>query len=310
MHIGAGPIIPSGGPKFEFNALRPAWAGLIIVVRHDSKRLMTSIHVKRYYPSAAPLKRLIKYFWVLDSRHEITLDHNILPMANIDMIFNFKAQMTFESGGETFNTPGNIYFSGLTDSPKRMNQQGEVLTIGVAFFPAGFFPFFKIPVTEFKNGTFGLDALLNNMTIELEDRLRATKRVSEKVAMMEHFFLGLLDPSGLIPKDTATLLNHFHASQSGVRDFCRVYGVHPRKLERLFGKYVGTTPKRFIRLNRFQGILNRLVHTRKEHLTTLAHAFDFYDQAHFIKDFKVFTGSSPSAFLKEKHAFKQIMKIC
>lgn len=270
---------------------------------------MTSIPIKRYYPKAQPLRHLIKYFWVLESDGPITLNHKILPVTNIDILFNFLAPMTFERDGRWFETSGNIFFSGLNHRHIMMKQQGLVLTIGVSFFPAGFYPFFRIPVSEFENATYGLDAVLNNVAIELEEKLREADRISDKIAVLEHFFLVQLDPSVLMTGDTGRLLNHFYGSNLGVRAFCREYGVHPRRLERLFNHYVGLAPKRFRRLDRFQATLNRLLRLPGEDLTTLAHEFEFYDQPHFIRDFKSFTGSAPTKFLKERRSVIQIMQL-
>lgn len=270
---------------------------------------MALILIKRYHPEAEPLKKLIKYFWVLESDRGTNLNHKKLPVNNIDMIFNFLAPMRFEKEGMTHETPGNIFFSGLTGKHVVLKQQGLILTIGVAFFPAGFYPFFGIPVSEFKNHTIGLDAILNKSATEFEERLGEAGRVSGKIALIENFFLERLDQNTLPARDTGMLVNRFCSNNSGVRDFCGRHGVHPRKLERLFNKYVGVAPKQFRRLSRFQSMVNRLLGTSRENLTTLAHEFEFYDQTHFIKDFKAFAGSSPSKFLKEKRSLKQIMKI-
>ncbi len=270
---------------------------------------MTSIAIKKYYPTAAPLKSLIKYFWVLDSGRHISLHHKILPVNNIDILINLKSPMTFEKKGVTYKTPGNIYFQGLNGDHTLMQQEGTVLTIGVSFFPTGFFPFFKIPVSEFKDDTIGLDVLLNALTTELEDKLRAAKTMAAKITILEQFFLGLLDQHPIISRETTALFHQFYTAGLPVRAFCREYGVHPRTLERRFNRFVGVTPKQFYRLSRFQVVLNKLIRPPQATLTDLAHDLDYYDQAHFIKDFKAFTGCAPSDFLKEKQSFKQIMTI-
>jgi hypothetical protein len=70
---------------------------------------MTSIYIKKYYPEAAALKNQIKYFWVLESDHQIALNHKILPVNNIDLLFNFLSPMTFERNGITMETPIFIF---------------------------------------------------------------------------------------------------------------------------------------------------------------------------------------------------------
>ncbi len=270
---------------------------------------MIPLDTKRYPPESAPLKKLIKYFWASECSEAIHLNHTILPVSNIDLIFNFLSPIHYEKNGVHHETPGNIFFSGLRSDPLLMKQKGQVLTIGVSFFPTGFYPFFKIPVSEFKNHTTGLDQVLNRSTEELEQQLRETDRTADKIRLLETFFLRLLDQTEVLPRDTRLLMNHFYSENRGIREFCRTHGVHPRTLERMFNKYVGTSPKGFLRLNRFQMALNTLLKPEQGALTPLAHEFNFYDQPHFIKDFKSFTGSSPSRFLKEKNAVMQIMNL-
>lgn len=142
---------------------------------------MISIDIIKFYPAFRQLKNLIKYFWVFDSSHPIALNHKILPTNNIDIIFNFKAPMTFDKQGVIYSAPGNIYFSGITDYHTIMKQQGEIQTIGVSFFPAGLYPFFNIPVSEFKNETIGLDTLLNRTAAELEEKLRKINSVADRI---------------------------------------------------------------------------------------------------------------------------------
>lgn len=266
-----------------------------------------TIYIKKFYPRAKHLKNLIKYFWVFECP-KINLCHKLLPVNNIDIIFNFLSPMTFEKNGITFETPSNIFFRGLTKKYILMKQQGAVLIIGASFFPAGFYPFFGIPISEFRNETFGLDTILKNVANEIEAKLIDTDTIPRKIELLEDFFIDQLDQNALLPLDTYKLLTHFSLSNMSINNFCLRNGVHHRTFERLFNKYIGTTPKLFSRLSRFQIILNNLIKRQEKNLTTLAHEFEFFDQPHFIKDFESFTGSSPSKFLKENQAIKQIIK--
>lgn len=269
---------------------------------------MTQINIKRYPPKAAPLKKLVKFFWVLENREPILLDHKILPQNNIDLLFNFLSPMAYEQNGQLFDTPGNIYFQGFSDTYTVQKQQGPLMTLGVSFFPAGFYPFFGIPVSEFRHHTIGLDALVHGAAADLEDRLRQSGRTAEMVLLLEEFLLDCLFRRKEVDRSALALLNAFHSSRMDVAGFCREHQVNPRKLERLFNRHVGTSPKRFFRLSRFQSAVNGLMWAGRD-LTTLTYELEYYDQPHFIRDFKSFTGSSPSAFLKEKRSFKQIMTL-
>ena len=237
------------------------------------------------------------------------MNHKILPMANIDLIFNFSSPIFYERRGKRDSTPGKIFFSGLTTEHMVMKQQGRIMLFGASFFPAGFYPFFRIPVSEFKGSTIGLEQILGREALDLEERLQEAKNLLDKLKVLEVFFLSLLDRENFLQSDTESLMRHFFSAGLGIREFCNQCGVHPRTLERLFNRYVGTSPKQFQRLQRFQTALNKLITQPPDSLTTLAHEFEYYDQTHFIKDFKAFTGASPSLFIKEQQSFLQIMKI-
>ena len=86
-------------------------------------------------------------------------------------------------------------------------------------------------------------------------------------------------------------------SQGGQLKVCevaRILNVSTRTLERQFLKILGIPPKQFIRLVRFQNAVERLKEIRKvENLAGIAHDFGYFDQSHFIKDFKSLSGKSP-----------------
>jgi transcriptional regulator GlxA family with amidase domain len=72
-----------------------------------------------------------------------------------------------------------------------------------------------------------------------------------------------------------------------------------RSLERLFHTHVGVTPILFARICRFQTSLAILRQGRFRSLTDIAHSLGYYDQSHFIRDFKLFSGASPGRYLRQ-----------
>jgi AraC-like DNA-binding protein len=72
-------------------------------------------------------------------------------------------------------------------------------------------------------------------------------------------------------------------------------GVGERQLENLFKKFVGLSPKFFARIIRFNYIF-RLAESHGDNWTRLAYEAAYYDQSHFIRNFKKFTGESPAAY--------------
>jgi methylphosphotriester-DNA--protein-cysteine methyltransferase len=68
------------------------------------------------------------------------------------------------------------------------------------------------------------------------------------------------------------------------------------------------SPKSFLRINRFERIINNIERVSRGSFTTVTYDNNYYDQTHFIKDFKLFTGSTPIQFLNQRKSIKQIMK--
>jgi len=73
------------------------------------------------------------------------------------------------------------------------------------------------------------------------------------------------------------------------------YNVTPRYLQKLFVQYTGMTPKLFSKINRFQLSL-QLISRNESSFTAIAYDCGYADQSHFIRDFKSFTGTTPSSY--------------
>jgi AraC-like DNA-binding protein len=81
-----------------------------------------------------------------------------------------------------------------------------------------------------------------------------------------------------------------------VNDICRDSGCSERQLERLFRKYIGLSPKLYSRIVRFAYIFQHMQGSKKMNGSELGIASGYYDQSHFIRNFKAFTGEDPSQY--------------
>jgi len=88
--------------------------------------------------------------------------------------------------------------------------------------------------------------------------------------------------------------------------YSNIQGIHKRKFERFANKILGINPKAYLKINRFRKSLYALLNTDYNTLAEVAYNCGYYDQMHFIKEFKLFTGSSPTQFLVEKKSLRQI----
>ncbi len=271
--------------------------------------MKTELKADIYHPKNSLLKGLVKYFWVLRSDRRETLNHKLLPVDNVDLVLNFASPAKYVSGGREEATP-RYSFCGIQNQYRTTKQSGKFNMFGVSFFSAGLYPLLKAPLSEYENRTIDFNAEVPGFNSMLEHRFNPEGVASEQVAILEERLLRLIDPQSVPGKNTLGLINAFNAGRDTqtIRSFCETHGISQRKLERIFQKHVGTAPKAFKRLHRFQMIVNRLLKRDVVDFSSLAYEHGYFDQAHFINDFKSFAGSSPKRFVEEKLSVRQIMQ--
>ena len=94
-----------------------------------------------------------------------------------------------------------------------------------------------------------------------------------------------------------------------INTFCRQNNIGLRTLERMYNKYVGIPATTFGKLNRFHNSMNQLLSNDFTKLSDLAFDNDYFDQMHFIHDFKRFTGDTPKNFIRQNNAILQVGKL-
>lgn len=262
------------------------------------------------YPVSHPvLKYLIKYFWVIESNSIISVSHKLLPVSNIDFIFNLSSPIKYITDKEVRTTSTGFHFNGIRDKHYIINQTGNLRVFGASFFSTGLFPILRIPLDEFTGQTIELDDIIRNFTDEILKKITEVQSNDEIIKVIEIAIADSVDISLIPSKDVYELFRTFNSNNYYIRDFCMQYGVNQRKLERIFNKYIGVSPKLFQRINRFNGIINQIQGKKNDNLALFAYDNNYFDQTHFIKDFKSFTGTTPTEFLSQNNSVRQIMEL-
>lgn len=168
--------------------------------------------------------------------------------------------------------------------------------IGIRFLPSAFPLLFDISAKELSNKSQELKTVLPGLA-EWISSSKIDKLTFQKSSdlLNEHF-------NTLINDKTFEIDSRFYEAlikifqQKGYLDFKESLntGLSPRQLRRIFNFYLGTTPKAFSNVVRFQNILNAKPSTRSLKENKIYYDLGFFDQAHFIKNFKTFYGVTPS----------------
>jgi AraC-like DNA-binding protein len=137
--------------------------------------------------------------------------------------------------------------------------------------------------------------------VDFEELLNTCDSFDERILATEKYF-ETLPAVGCWKQnatDTAVGLIFEKKGMISVSELATFTGVGERQLENLFKKYIGLSPKFFSRIVRFNHIFD-LVKKNKSRWSSLAYEAAYYDQSHFIRNFKTFTGESPSAYSFEE----------
>ncbi|MDR2238115.1 MAG: helix-turn-helix domain-containing protein [Chryseobacterium sp.] len=255
----------------------------------------------RTFPPHPDLSALIKCYWTLESPEEkIPQQQTIVPDGCMEMIFHYgDLYKQYMDDGSPILQPRSCVFGQLT-RPLIIEPTGTTGIFSVRFHHEGFIPFASIPIKEMDDKAVSLERLFGQEGTDLEKKILDSPSTEEKINSIETFLRKKLNPQTIdrmIQSTVETLLTM--NGQISVDELSRQNNINRRQLERKFSSAIGMSPKQLSKTIRLQKTLKLLLNREFSSLTSLAHEADFYDQAHFIKDFKEFTGLTPKEFYGE-----------
>jgi AraC-like DNA-binding protein len=130
--------------------------------------------------------------------------------------------------------------------------------------------------------------------------LNATNN-DDRIRQIETFLLSKLTEQNTIDAITKSCVDIILQSQGqiGITTLAGKMNIHRRNMERKFTSVIGISPKQLAKVARLQATLKMLGQKKFTNLTEIAYENGYFDQAHFIKDFKEFTGINPKSFFTE-----------
>lgn len=225
--------------------------------------------------------------------------YKVLPDTGVVIGFQYKGRLfRVEDGNPTPLSISGI--SGLADHSRAFRNLPGTGTILVFFKEAGAAPFFRQPLHELFRESVSLDNfMLRSELFCLEEQLVEAPTNPERIALLEKFFIGRMtqsEPDKLVLAALALI----HQSKGNVRikDLALQLHTSQSPLEKRFRAAVGASPKKFASIVRLKNVLQQ--YPTADSLTGLGYEAGFYDQAHFIKEFKAFTGDTPEDFFRKQ----------
>lgn len=245
------------------------------------------------------LTTFIKCYWTLESPKEETPEkQTIVPDGCMEMIFHYgDLYKQYLDNGNTIIQPRCFVIGQLT-RPLEIKPTGETGIFSVRFHPEGFLPFTTTPIKEMENTAVSLEKLFGKDGQEIKQQIINANSTSERITHIEKFLLDRLTDIKIIDRIVRSTVETIITAngQLPVDELSRLNKINRRQLLRKFYSTTGLSPKQLSRTIRLQAALKMLFNDQFSNLAELAYENEYYDQAHFIKEFKEFTGSTPKEF--------------
>lgn len=239
------------------------------------------------------LKPYVKYFVISESQDAQA--YKVFPSPGTVIGFQYSGRLKIVDDG--LDIPlASAGITGIADNFKIFEGSPGIGTILVYFTEAGLAHFIARPVLELFNQSVALDNIFPKSGVaETEERLGLAKTDKQRIRIVEQFLLSQLRD---IAQDKLIIeaVRLIYASKGTVKikELAERLFISLSPLERRFKSIVGTTPKKFASIVRFNAVLHQLDGARS--LTDICYEHNFFDQAHFIKDFRQYTGDTPEQF--------------
>ena len=196
------------------------------------------------------------------------------------------------------------WISGERTAPIVIDEAGSVHLLGVRLRAGGTWPFLGLPVSEFTGRVVELEAVLGREIDRLRERLGEAADDDARFVIVETWLLERMRsrtaPARAVSYAVEAIRRDAAARIGQIADEA---GVSHKHLLREFDRCVGLTPKTFARVCSFQRAINWIGQKPAVDWADTAVACGYYDQAHFIHEFRAFSGLTPASYLAQRGPF-------
>lgn len=226
------------------------------------------------------IKELENYcmcIWTMKSKKILdkTISNNILPDACIDIVIDY--------------INNTICFAGFSKETEEFQLNKDIDYMGVRLKPSIFYLLFNIESDKIMDNQIQFSNIEKEISI---NKILDLKNTNERIEYLKHYLLKKTKEQKEIPFMKIVEKIYENPNEQSVTDIAKKFGYNERNLYRVFKKNFGVSPKVLLNILRLHLCLT-LILENKMNLIDIALSCGFYDQSHFIKEIKRYTGISP-----------------
>lgn len=261
---------------------------------------------------SALLSDIIQYYYFLHTVRGENFYYQTFP--NTNLCLSLYRQNCIEAEDCDTHTecrvkPGNTFTSrlwGFHEKPFQVSVEEEMDQVFIVFHPGGLRHFTNIPYEYLLNNSQVFQTIFGNSSLFFLEILFNTNDDKKRSVLLNRFLINQVknDCTKKNLQNYISQLNHSEQNIS-VDEMAEELNLSSASLYRHFIRYVGQPPKTFLQTIRFRKALRLMQEHNYSNFTGLSYASDYFDQSHFIKDFKRFSGLAPGELTKKISLEKQ-----
>ena len=245
-------------------------------------------------------KDYIQYYWTLNCSYDDHLNeiYRMALNAGLELIFNLSDPIEYTIDDSHPTAIEGDLLVGSFAKQLQIKPTGFLSLFGVGFTPEGLYPFLSMPPVDLSDFCIEIEEVWELNGLGLSKSIHSTKPVPENlIQTFEKFFSKRINDfrKHSIDVEKAVSIIRTHKGQVLVETLAKQLQISKRHLERKFTERIGISPKQLCRIFRIKNVLNHSKGIESD-WATLALSSGYFDQAHFIHEFKFFTGKSPAAY--------------
>ncbi|HEU5104008.1 MAG TPA: AraC family transcriptional regulator [Roseiflexaceae bacterium] len=247
--------------------------------------IATEFQLSRHSP-APDIGAFVERYWIVswDRRGQAPHLQETLPFPSVHLVLE----------------RGNSRIVGVVKGKFSILLHDQGIVFGIKFRPGAYYPFVRAPVVQLTDRTIPLADVFGQDGAALEVAVCAQSDEAKMVEQAEQFLRGRLpehDPQVELINRIVDCVVADRAIVT-VDDLVARFSLTKRTLQRIFSQYVGVSPKWVIMRYRLQEAAEQMAGGEMTNWTKLALDLGYFDQAHFIKDFKTIVGQTPAEYAR------------
>lgn len=269
--------------------------------RFNTGKMELRLH--KFAPSAG-LEPFIKFYYYITStpgKKNVALDNH--PQGAIDLMFPLQGDVGYGRAQHTPEIYKRVFLVGQQDGHFNFTFGPKMKVLGVTFTPEGFAKIFPVPTKEFTNTGVYFDDVTSSEDRFLFEKIQEIRDDNARLHMLDEYFHLKIYQNDIPfdPVDHAIQAIRQSAGQLSIAELADEYSMSLRTLQRKFAQNLGVSPKTYARVMRFNQVMLLLKQAPDADWQDILYQCGYYDQMHFIKEFKKMTGKPPERYRKHNN---------